>query len=530
MRALILLVLMAGALVAQDRRFDLLIVGGTLIDGTGVAPRKADVGVRGGRIVEIGALTHRDATRTIDAAGLVVAPGFIDVHAHADGQAVTHADAASFLTMGVTTIVTGNCGGSVRNIAEHFEKLEKSGIGVNYGTLVGHGTIRREVMGSVDRAPTTDELERMVALLARGLNDGAFGMSTGLIYVPGTYAKTDELVTLSRIVQRHGGVYASHMRDESDKVLIAIEEALKIGRQAGVRVHLSHLKSAGKNNWGGGKRIIARLAEARASGVRVTGDQYAYTASSTSLDVLFPARELQIMRAPFAKKLATDDAFRKRMHAALLETMDASGFGDFGYCQIAYAPNNAALSGKTLKQAAKVRLGRDDRDSQARVAIDLFIESKGRRISMVYHKMCEEDVETIMRAPFVAVACDAGIRVRSMARPHPRGSGNNARVLSRYVRDRKVIPLELAVRKMSSLPAEVFSIEGRGSIKVGAWADCVLFDPEKVRDRATYEDPFESPDGIPWVIVNGRVAVANGKPNGTRAGQVLRHRRSEEDR
>ncbi|NRA96707.1 MAG: D-aminoacylase [Planctomycetes bacterium] len=526
----LLLVCIAVALPARGQSpalLDLKITGGTVIDGSGSPGRIADVGIRAGRIVVIGDLASRGSKNSIDARNMVVAPGFIDVHAHADSQALNRRDALNFLHMGVTTIVTGNCGSSVGEFTAHFTKLAKDGIGVNYGSLLGHGTVRSAVMGTAARHPTSAELERMQQLVEKAMGEGAFGISTGLIYVPGTYAKTEEIVALARAAKKHGGLYVSHMRNEGDNVLDAIDEALRIGQETGISVHLSHLKASGKNNWGRSKQIVARIKDARARGMRVTGDQYAYTASSTSLDVLFPAKELQITRGRFAKKLNDSPEFRKKMHRSLIGTMERMGFGDFAYCQIAFAPNNAGLAGMTIKAAAKKRLGKDGRDAQAKTTIDLFIESKGRRISMVYHKMCEPDVEAIMRQPFVAVACDAGIRVRGAARPHPRGAGNNPRVLGRYVRDRAVLPLELAVHKMTGLPASTFGLGGRGSLAPGAHADLVIFDPKTVADKATYDEPYETPIGIPWVIVNGVPAIVDGKFSGKRTGKILRHQASE---
>jgi len=527
MRSVVLLasLLVTSSAVANGQeRLSLLFRGGMVVDGTGSPPRQADVGIRGGRIVAIGQLTGVDASRIIDARGHVIAPGFIDAHAHADASATRHGKAENFLRMGVTTIVTGNCGSSASNLEAHFTQVAKAGISLNYGSLIGHGTVRRTVMGTAKRLPTAAELDRMKAAIDQAMRAGAQGMSTGLIYVPGTYAATEELVALSRIVARHGGVYASHMRNEEDQVIASIEEAILIGRNAGCRVHLSHLKASGRNNWGRGKHIVTRLEKARAEGLRVTGDQYAYTASSTSIDVLFPAEELQVTRGKFGLKLKQDSAFRARMEQELLKTMDRMGFGDLSYCRIAAAPNNTNLSGMTLDQVAQQRLGKKDRESQARITVDLYIESKGRRISMVYHKMDEGDVETIMRAPFVGVACDAGIRVRGTARPHPRGAGNNARVLSRYVRERKVIPLELAIRKMTGLPAEVFELKDRGVIRIGSWADLTVFHPDQIADKATYDAPYEAPTGIPWVVVNGVLVVDAHRHLGTRPGQVLRRR------
>ena len=423
--------------------------------------------------------------------------------------------------MGVTTLISGNCGSSRLDLGTVFDRLENGGgIGPNYASLIGHGTVRREVLGTENRPPTDEELRRMGDLVRAAMEDGALGLSTGLIYVPGTYAETEELVALARVVAEFDGVYASHMRNEGSRVLASIDEALRIGREAGVAVHLSHLKASGKPNWGRSTDIVARLETAREDGVRVTGDQYAYAASSTSLDVLFPSSALSIGRKEFGAKLRDDPAFRARMHEALLETMEHNGFGDFSHCQIASAPGHRELSGKTLADAAS---GDGGREAQAQLAIDLMIDAAGKRISMVYHKMSEDDVEALMRVSFIAVASDGGIRNRaSTSKPHPRSVGNNPRVLSRYVRDQKVLSLELAIHKMTQLPATVFGLRERGVLQPGAFADIVIFDPDTVRDGATYDEPLEPPRGIDWVLVNGQIAYRQGQQTEVRAGAVLR--------
>ncbi|MHC5064330.1 MAG: N-acyl-D-amino-acid deacylase family protein [Planctomycetota bacterium] len=507
----------------SSKTFDLLIRGGLVVDGSGEPGRKADLGIREGRIAAIGDLSSANSKRSIDASGLVVAPGFIDAHAHADRSARQRPEAENYLLMGVTSVVTGNCGSSEIDLGEHFRILDEQGISINYASLYGHGSLRRRVMGTAERDPSAEELEEMKALLRQAMQDGAVGMSTGLIYVPGTYAKTEELIELSRIIAEFDGVYASHMRDEADQVLVAIDEALRIGEEAAVPVHLSHLKASGKPNWGRGEEIVAMLASARKSGRRVTGDQYAYTASSTSLDVLFPSSSLAIGRKAFAEKLASDEAFRAEMNTALHRTIEAQGFGDLSYCQIASAPGNKAMNGLNLEQAAQQFFNQAGPDEQARAAIRLMIEAKGSRVSMVYHKMSEEDVASIMQQAFVAVAADAGIiDYKTESKPHPRGAGNNVRVLGRYVREMKVIPLELAIQKMTSLPASSFQLEDRGELRKGAFADICIFDPETVADRATYEDPLARPQGMRFVIVNGAVVIEDGKHQGIRPGMVLR--------
>lgn len=514
------------ATVPAQAPFDVILRGGLVADGSGGEPTRADVAIREGRIALIGAVDANAATkRSIDAAGMVVAPGFLDVHAHADEDAAQKPEAENFVRMGVTTIITGNCGSSVPVLGVHFDRLESQGISLNYGTLIGHGTIRTGVMRTAARAPTESELERMRERVAVAMREGAFGMSTGLIYVPGTYAETGELIALSKVVAEHGGVYASHMRYEDDKVLDSITEALRIGREAGCRIHLSHLKACGKSVWGYADRIVEALDQARAAGVQVTGDQYRVTASSTGLEVLFPARELSIGRAAFGKRLAEDREFATTMTDAVLAQAEQAGFTDLAYAQIANAPGHPEFAGLRLDEVARRLLQRDDPRAQAEAAGRLMTDAKGTRIGMVYHKMCEPDIERILRAPYVAIASDAGIRSRDGAdRPHPRGSGNNARLLGHYVRERGVVSLGLAVRKMTSLPAEVFGLADRGRLAVGMAADVVVFDPGRVRDTATYDEPRGDPEGIPYVLVNGVVVIDAGTHTHARPGMVLRHR------
>ncbi len=504
--------------------FDVILHGGTVIDGSGTPGRRADVGIRDGRITAVGELRPADAARQVDCTGRVVAPGFVDLHAHVDAEIARKPTADNFVQMGVTSLITGNCGTSVRDLGLHFGRCERGGLGLNYGSLIGHGTVRTQVMGTANRAPTPEELARMEALVEKAMQDGAFGMSTGLIYVPGIYSETAELIALARIVARYGGLYASHQRSEGDEVLESIAEALRIGREAGLPVHLSHMKASGRPNWGRSAAILAALREARAAGMAVTGDQYAYDASSTSLDVLFPAEPLAIGRQEFAAKLRDDAAFRSEMHQALRRKMTSSGFGHLGWCRIASAPGHPELNGLTLDQAApRLCEGRADADAQAEAAIALFIAAAGGRVGMVYHGMAEADVRAFLQEDWIAVASDAGLRdPTSPDRPHPRGSGNNPRVLGRYVREQRVLSLELAIHKMTALPCAIFGIADRGTIRPGAFADLVVFDPATILDRATWHEPTLPPVGIDHVLVNGVAVVDAGVLTGARAGMVLR--------
>jgi N-acyl-D-amino-acid deacylase len=503
--------------------FDLLILGGEVLDGTGSPARRADLGVRADRIAAIGTLAGKSAATTIDATGRIVAPGFLDLHAHADVVALRRNDARNFVAMGVTSIITGNCGGSVEDVAAHLQAIEARGIALNYGTLIGHGTVRSAVMGTANREPSAEELQQMRELVARAMKAGAFGMSTGLIYVPGTYAKLDELIALSRVVAEHGGRYVSHMRNEGDALLDAVREAIAIGEGAKLPIHLSHLKVSGRNNHGESDALVELLERTRSAGLTLTGDQYAYTASSTSLDVLFPSSALSIGRQAFCAKLAEDAEFRERMVTSLQEDMERSGFGDLGYAQVAHAPGSPAATGLRLPAIAERERGAKTPRDQAETAIDLMVRSNGARIQMIYHKMAEPDVERIMKLPFVAIASDAGIRaIETADKPHPRGSGNNPRVLGHYVRERKVLDLPLAVHKMTALPARSFQIRDRGEIRTAAFADLVVFDPATILDGATYENPTEAPTGIDWVIVNGEVVMDHGAQTKKRPGKVLR--------
>lgn len=504
--------------------FDLVLRSVTLLDGSGSPGLRGDLAIRDGRIAALGRFEVPSGSPQLFLDGLVVAPGFVDVHTHVDADLVRQPGAENFLRMGVTTLVTGNCGSSVEDLGTHFARLERGGIGPNYASLVGHGTVRRAVLGTENRAPTPAELARMQELVATAMREGAFGMSTGLIYVPGTYAETDELIALAKVVGDHGGLYASHIRNENDQVLDAVAEALHIGEQAGVPVQISHVKCTGKPNHGRAEQVLAAVQAARRNGQRVGVDQYAYDASSTGLDVLFPADELAVDREAFGRRLREDDSYRATIRGALLRKMDQVGFGDFRFARIATAKGNEDLHGLLLPQAAQRRLGRADRDAQAELAMDLFAAAAPARVGMIYHTLAEADVERFLREDWIAVASDARLLGGDgVDKPHPRGAGNNPRVLGRYVRERSVLPLEVAIHKMTQVPARAFGLVDRGELRVGAFADLVVFDPDTIADRATYDEPTEPPIGIRAVFVNGQLAVDRGQFTGVRAGAVLRH-------
>jgi N-acyl-D-amino-acid deacylase len=373
--------------------------------------------------------------------------------------------------------------------------------------------------GSFDREPTEKELDRMRELVGRAMEDGAQGLSTGLIYLPGTFSKTEELIELAKVAAKQGGRYATHMRNEGDRIFDALAETLRIGREARLPVHVSHLKLGGKSAWGQADKVLAFLDEARRSGLDVTWDQYAYSASSTTLGQLIPDSAREGGRTDFAARLA--DAGRK---TAIIEEMKARlarrGGTNYAHVVIASYEADPKLNGKNIPEAARILRGSDSLDDQ----VDTILEiQKNGGATGVFHGMNEGDLQTFMRHPFTAVACDSGLRESGKGVPHPRGYGNNARVLGRYVRELGVLRLEDAIRKMTSLPANDFHFENRGLLKPGHWADIVVFNPATVKDNATYDDPHHYATGFAFVLVNGEVVVEQDKHTGARPGQALRH-------
>jgi len=512
----LLVALLTASLAAQTPRYDLLIAGGTLIDGSGAARRRADVAVKDGRIVAIGILPRASARETIDATGLVVAPGFIDVHTHADAVADTPR-AENFVRMGVTSIVAGNCGGSALDVGEALTAIRQTGISVNYATLIGHNTVRTAVMGSADRDPTLGELAKMKSLVWRAMADGAVGFSTGLQYVPGTYARLPEIIELARVAGNAGGLYASHMRNEGTELDNAIAETIRVGDLVGCRVQISHLKVDSPNRWGASASALALIDAARARGVDVEADQYAYTAASSTLGIRFPAWALAGGQAAVAGRL-NDPAAWARIKTEMQALLAERGLADLSFAVVAMHAADPALNGLSMKQVAAKRKGADTPDAQLEAARDMMLAGGA---SMVYHFMSDGDVERIMRHPHVGVASDSSVLMPGEGAPHPRGYGNNVRVLGEYVRTRRVISLEEAIRKMTSLPAKHFKFQGRGLIQEGYAADITIFDPATVGDTATFEKPHAFAAGVPHVLVNGVAVVRNGQHTGARPGQIL---------
>jgi N-acyl-D-aspartate/D-glutamate deacylase len=494
---------------------DVVLVGGTLHDGTGAPGRPGDLAIKGNRIVAVGSFRTAGKVRRIDAGGLVVAPGFIDLHTHSDFPLQQEATrgALSYLYQGVTTSVTGNCGSGPSDVEAYFSALEKGGIGTNVIHLVPHNAVRQKVMKNSNRAPAAEELRRMENLVESCMKAGAWGFSTGLIYTPGSYAKTDELIALASITGKHGGLYVSHIRDEGVGVLSAIDEALRIGKSAGVNVHVSHLKASGRKAWGKSADIVAFIAKARKAGVVVTADQYPYVASSTSLAAtLIPTRFREGTAKDFQERLRDPD-LGPLVREAIAAGIEARSGG--ANVRIAQYRSRPDWQGKDLATIAKD-------EKRPAVEIVLQIERNGGA-GVVNFGMSEEDVRLIMKQPFVATASDGSSKVPdSSTVPHPRSYGTFPRKIGRYAIEEKVITLEHALRSATGLPADILKLPERGILRQGWFADVVVFDPSAFRDKGTYDKPHQYSEGVRYLFVNGKLAIAEGKATGTLAGRVLR--------
>ena len=528
---------------------DLVITGGLVLDGTGAPAVAADVGVAGGRIVAVERLTGASAARVIRAEGRIVSPGFIDMHAHDDFNLPVNPRAVEKTRQGVTTLVTGNCGlspaplGHAHRAAvldavdtldsgldyawstfgEYLDRLPP--LGVNAVTLVGHGTVRTAVLGDEPRAPRPDELAQMAALVEEAMAAGAFGLSTGLFGPPSGYAGTDEVVALARVAARFGGGYHTHMRDEGVRIAEAVQEALEIGERARCPVQISHLKISSLDGWGRAPELLATIGAARARGVRVACDQYPYRASSGGLRHHLPAWVHAGGLPALLGRLRNPDT-RARLRYDLLEGMAAAGismrFYRWDLTRVSESPTRPDYAGLTLAE-----IGAREGKAPVDALLDLLIADGGRTGGIYFH-IDEGDVRTIMRDPHVGIGSDGLYTGRpgqpARGRPHPRHFGTFPRVLGRYARDEAVLTLPEAIRKMTSLSADVLGLADRGRIRVGAVADLVVFDPATIADRATFDSPYEPPVGVAAVVVNGMPVVLDGEPTGATPGRVLRRR------
>jgi len=517
-RCLFLFLLIPVFSFSQITTCDLIISNGKILDGTGNSWYYGDVAIKDGKIFAIGKLDTITASRRIDVNHQIIAPGFIDVHTHIEGDEVKSPEAANFLFDGVTTVITGNCGSSFMPLRDYFKLIDSLGLSVNIASLAGHNTIREQVMGRVNRPPSPIEMQSMKLLVEEAMKDGALGFSTGLIYIPGTYSKTEEIIELAAVASQYGGLYASHIRDEGDSVVQAVKEAIEIGRVNKMPVQVSHYKISGQHNWGRSKETIPLIVQARQEGIEVTIDQYPYTASSTSLSTLMPDELLADGKDSVNARLSRPE-IRKKTVSYLLARLSKRKLNHFNYTVIANYPYDTSLNGLSIEKA-NLKLGRKHTaEREADLIIDMMMNGGA---GMVFHGMSEEDVKNIMKYPYNMIASDATIRIPGMGHPHPRGYGTNARVLGKYVREEKIITLEDAVRRMTSLPAQKFNLTGRGLLLPDMFADIVVFDPEQVKDLSTFEMPHQYSTGFSYVVVNGRLVIDQGKHTGVRSGSILK--------
>jgi N-acyl-D-aspartate/D-glutamate deacylase len=513
---------------AQAPLYDLVIRGGRVLDGMGNPWIRADVAIAGGRFVKVGRVEGQ-GRQEIDATGRYVSPGWIDMMDQSGGALPVHGLAENKLRMGVTTAIGGEGGTPVpaEGIAAYFADLEQKGISINFGTYYSEAQARTAVLGNTARPPMADELPRIQALMETAMKAGAMGMTTALIYPPSSFASTEELVEVAKVAARYGGIYASHMRDEGRQLLTAVDEAIAIGERGGLPVEIFHLKAAFQPGWG---TLMAQaggaIEAARARGVDVAADLYVYTAGGTGLEATIPTWAQEGGRAKLVERLANPD-IRARLKREIVSGLpgwsnmvEAAGGWDGIVLSNAQNPANSRFEGKSLAE-----IGRLWGKEPAEAAFDLVAQGSGR-VMAIFHMMSEPDIETALRFPWTSIGSDAGASVVDGGQDptgltHPRAYGNFPRVISRYVRERSVLTLEQAVRKMTSWPATRMRLASRGAIKEGHWADVVVFDLATLDDAATYEEPRKTPRGIDYVLVNGEVVIDHGRHTGARPGRVL---------
>ena len=493
--------------------YDLVIRNARVIDGTGNPAYTADVAVHRDRIAAIGRDLPK-GKRELEARGMVVAPGFIDVHIHSE-EIASVPRAENLVRMGVTTIVTGNCGVSRLDVGKFLKEVDRK-VAVNVASLVGHNTVREKAMGgSFDRPPTVAELATMRRMVRQAMQEGAAGLSTGLIYLPGTFSKPDEIVALAKEVRPFDGVYATHMRNEGDQILDALAEAFTIGREADVRVQVSHVKLGGRPNWGRNQEVLRAIERARAEGIDVTQDQYLYTASATGISTRVPAWAREGGKL---KERLADPATRAKVVDEMQRDLKERLEPDYNYVQIRYWRTHPEVVGKRVPEACRILNRPDDLNGQ----IELILEMTEDNAAGVFHGMDEGDLKAFLTHPNTMVACDGGAtEPKGGAGGHPRSFGNNPRVLARYVRELNVLRLEDAVRRMTSLPAATMGLADRGVVRPGAMADLVVFDPTKVQDNATYEQPQGLATGFRLVMVSGVPVVEGDRHTGKTPGRAV---------
>ena len=504
--------------------FDIIIKNGTIVDGLGGKPVRADIGIFQGKIEKIGNLDEKKANKVIDAANLMVCPGFIDLHTHTDDGILDQPDAPNYIRQGVTTAVGGNCGGSQFPIGEFLKNLEAKKIALNFCTLVGHNTIREKVMGNADREPSKKELAEMKKMVEQAMLEGAVGISTGLKYIPGAYAKIDEVIELAKAAQQYGGFYATHLREEGQGVLEAVQETIEIGKSAQIPVHISHHKITSVDRWGDSEKTLEMVDNARKAGIDVTLDQYPYPATSTGLTVLFPPWALEGNPKQMIKRW-NDKKLRPQIIEKIIYNIQHDrGGNDLSRILIARYTPETGLEGLTIAQILEKKGMPATLEAGAELIIQLQLKGMAGEkalVQAIYFCLDDADIERIMKHPSVSHASDGEITRFEVGKPHPRNYGTFPRVLRLYVREKGNLTFEEAIRKMTSLPASRLGLTDRGCIKEGYYADIAVIDPGKVSDTATWENPHSYPTGIPYVLVNGQLVIENNKFTGVYPGKVI---------
>lgn len=510
---------------------DVLLVGGTVIDGSGNPGKTGDVAIRGDRIVAVGQFETGRVGRTISCVGLIIAPGFIDLHNHSDSSitvkdpetgesqpsrpilAEATRSAACYLTQGCTTLVTGNCGGGAVDVGEYYAAIEATPPGVNVAQLLPQGALRGKVIGQTRRAPTDKELRQMRRLARRAMEEGAWGMSTGLQYVPGSFADVEELGAIAQVVGEWDGFYASHIRDEGDRLIEAIEEAIEVGRLGNLPVHISHLKASKRRNWGKVRAAAALIEKMRDEGRRVTADQYPYDASSTSIAaMLLPDEEREGGSQALIERL-NDPQQLSRLRVIVEQSLEARG-----RIMIASCPKQPTWVGRMIREVAA-----DEQRAPVEVAVDIL---RMGYVPGVSFSMDDRDVRYVMTLPWAAVASDGGTKIDNGTRPHPRSYGTFPRRIGRFAIEEGVVAVEKAIRSGSGLPADILGLGDRGYLRPGYVADVTVLDPQTFRDHATFQSPFEFSTGVRWVLVNGQLAIDDGELAVVDAGRALRKPRA----
>ena len=527
----------------MSHNFDLIIKNGTLVDGTGSARRIADIGVLGDKIVYIGNITNHSDSEVVDAAGCIVAPGFIDIHSHSDFFCLVSPESESKIYDGVTTEICGNCGISafplkgqlLENKKQGFSKFgldinwqtaegfftraKEAKSSINRGFLVGHGNIRACVLGYEDREPDSNELTAMEQELREAMESGAFGMSSGLVYPPGCYAKTDELITLCKIVREYNGIYATHMRDEGDNLEAALGETINISKESGANTQVSHIKTWGEKNWWKIDKIESLIEDARAKGIKITCDRYPYTAAATDLDIILPDWVYEGGNTEEKKRLG-DPLCRERIIKEMEQEDLSQEFWGTIMISSVFNKEKRGYEGKTVDQLSKTL-----KTPPLEFVLDLLYE-EDCKVSVIFFNMSEENLARILKWDSVMVGSDSSLRslkgVLNYGKPHPRGYGTFSRVIRKYVNETSVLSIEEAIYKMTGFPAQTLGLKERGILKEGHFADITIFDQETIAEQATFTDPHNYSTGIKTVLVNGKLTINNGKHGGATNGAILR--------